>query len=152
MSFSASPPVLAEALRVEQRLCKLIREELDDRHSAAVVIEGSPDPFQNGKFGDCLIKPSQHEMHIIGIEIKSSSYPLSFSLSEFEKDNSVARWVLVEGTHGVWAVRMDVARKHLSEMKGPGKTYYVCQPPFESHVPLKSVLDDIQLTIGESVV
>lgn len=151
MAYRASAEDQIRGATVEAELAEIVRQRLRARGSKAVVKNGSSDPKENGKYGDILICPSDIEAPIIMIEVKGPNYPGSFSLSSFEKALSQARWVLVKGTLGIWAVEMSDARQHAVERTGDDdKKYWTCEPPWNTHVTLDQVLDQIQAELGET--
>ncbi len=149
MAFKAPPMLQNLGKTAEEELFELIQRKLKMRGSTLQLKPGPDDSRENGEFGDCLISESVYEMEMVTLELKGSTKPLSFSLSDYEKRTSVAKWVIVKGTHGIWCVSMEVARQHLTEMKSGNDKYWVCHPPFSGHVRLDEVLDDVQRTFGE---
>lgn len=150
MTLTASPENQLLGSTTEAALFERIRGELLRRGSKAVLKMGPHVPLENAMYGDCLCCPSIAEAPVITIELKAARYIDTFSLSDPEKCFSRAKWVVIDGTWGIWSIPMAVAREHLSLKVEPGgKRYWVCEPPFESHVTLSVVIDDIQRAIGE---
>lgn len=148
MAYKAKPEVVKAALAIEDEIIELLRNFLQLSGIDALVDRGSSDPKENGKYGDALVRKSEHEAPALLIEIKSSSYPGSFSLSDYEKRVSQARWVIVKGTMGIWAIRMAEARQYLTE-KGTGNDkYWVCEPPWDCHASVDQVINDIHCSVS----
>jgi hypothetical protein len=144
MAYKLPPDKVKAALRVEDEIADTIREMLDCADVVSIVTRGSNDPRENGKYGDVLVGKNSREAPLVLIEVKDSTYPGSFSISDYEKRMSQARWVIVKGTLGIWAIQMKVARDFLTE-KGTGSDkYWVCEPPWSLHESLDHVIEDIK--------
>ncbi|MBV9125631.1 MAG: hypothetical protein JO112_19960 [Planctomycetes bacterium] len=148
MAYKAKPEVVKAALAIEDEIIELIRNLLQQDHVDVLVDRGSTDPKENGKYGDALVRKIDYEAPRYLIEIKSSSYPGSFSLSDYEKRVSQAHWVIVKGTMGIWAIEMAEARKHLAEKNTGSEKYWVCEPPWETHITVDDIVAHIRRSIG----
>lgn len=134
---------------VEDSLFCIIKNALEIRNSGILVKRGSGDSRDNGEFGDIWLCGSEFEAPLLTIEVKGATRPSSFSLSDYEKRVSVARYVVVDGTHGIWVCPMAVAREHLTQKAEGSDKYWVCNPPFDSRIAFRQMLDEIQQTFGE---
>ena len=139
MTFKASIENQKLGESVEDEIFMMLKRMLPD----AFVTRGSNDPRENGKYGDVYVRKTSYEAPLVLIEAKGSTYPGSFSLSDYEKRVSQAKWVIVKGSMGIWAIEMRIARDFLTEKGDAGDKYWVCEPPWREHESIATVIADI---------
>lgn len=137
----------------EGKLLAMIGTALQARSVEFYLRSGDTDSRYNAEFGDCFISRSSDEAPIVCIELKGSTYPASFSLSDVEKRTTQCEWIVVDGSHGVWCVRTeDVMRESPGfppqymnmTVHGEGRDkYWACNIPVSERVPFSRMIDEI---------
>lgn len=148
--LKASLELIRHANSAEQRIRNLIESELKELGSSVKTREGFSDQKLNGIYGDLMFMMTDGEFPIACVECKFSTHIWSFSISDFEKYNSVARWVVVDNRQGIWAISMKDARDHLEEFTDGEVKYWVCHPPFAKHISIRNMCREIQKICGET--